>query len=130
MAERNRQANEMWDSAQARLQGLVHKSIDTVEKAIADGDLKAACAVLKFTGIVNTQRPPTETDVKAIIKTLAEEYAMKNWLDRPFAEKTLGKQMHQSETFQALVQSLWETLQQKYPVGDSEAEELLYEAVK
>ena len=129
VAERNRQANEMWDSAQARLQGLVHKSIGVVESALDIGDLKAACAVLKFTGIVNIQRSQTETDARAVIKTLAEEYATKTWLDRPFAEKTLGKQMLQNDTFQTLVQSLWETLQEKYHVGDNEADELLYEAV-
>ena len=130
IAERNRQATEMWDAAQARLQGLVHKSINVVERHLdEDHSLKAACAILKFTGVANMSKPETEVDQRAIIRKQAEEYAIRSYLDRPFAEKTIGKQMHQNETFQALVQSLWEALQQRYQPGDNDADEVLYEAL-
>ena len=129
IAERNRQAAELWDAAQARLQGLVHKSIDVVERHLdEDNDLKAACAVLTFTGVINMSKPETEADPKAIIKKQAEEYAIRSYLDRPFAEKMIGKQMLQNETFQDLVQAMWEALQQRYQPGDNDSDELLNEA--
>lgn len=129
IVERARQANEMRDSAQSRLQGLVHKSIDVVGKALDAGDLKAACAVLKFTGIASMPKPETDTDVRSVIRKQAEAFAEQAWLDRPYAEQTLRKGMYHNETFKQLVHAIWETLQQKYPAGDNEADELLYETL-
>jgi hypothetical protein len=59
VAELNRQRKALWGAAHERLRGLVHKAVDIVEKALEDGDLKAAVEVLKAVKLYGTVAPPS-----------------------------------------------------------------------
>ena len=58
-AELNRQRRGIWAGAEDKLRGLVSKATDTLESAIDQGDVKAAVAVLKATGIYGQVGQPT-----------------------------------------------------------------------
>ncbi len=59
VAELNRQRKALWGTAHERLRGLVHKAVDILEKALEEGDLKAAVAVLKAVRLYGTVPPPS-----------------------------------------------------------------------
>ena len=58
-AELNRQRKGIWAGAEDKLRSLVSKATDTLESAIDQGDVKAAVAVLKATGIYGQVGQPT-----------------------------------------------------------------------
>ena len=47
MAELNRRRQDVWQTAQERLRGLVGKAIDILEQALQPDDVKAAVTVLR-----------------------------------------------------------------------------------
>ncbi|AEH60601.1 hypothetical protein Mzhil_0736 [Methanosalsum zhilinae DSM 4017] len=61
-AELNRQRKEIWQSSHDRLRGLVHDSVDELQRAIKEGDTKAAIEVLKAVGIYGNVSIPSEPD--------------------------------------------------------------------
>ena len=120
IAERNRQANELRDAAQSRLHALVGKSIDVVERQVEAGNLKAALAVLKSTGMMALEKPDTETDECRLVKREVERLAMDAWTSLPFTEQQFGvKPFHRPE-FKNIVQMIDEELQAQYKPKPSE----------
>jgi len=106
VAERNRQANELRDAAQSRLHALVGKSIDVVERQLAAGNLKAALAVLKSTGMMQLEKPDTETDECRLVTREVERLALDYWYAGPFAQQELGTRPYQNSTFREVVQMI------------------------
>ena len=121
VAERNRQANELRDTAQSRLHALVGKSIDVVERQLAAGNLKAALAVLKSTGMMALEKPDTETDERQLIKREVERLAFDYWFAGPFAQQELGAKPYQNPAFREVVQMMETELHAQHSPKESEA---------
>lgn len=120
IAERNRQANELRDAAQSRLHALVGKSIEVVERQLAAGNLKAALAVLKSTGMMALEKPDTETDECRLVKREVERLAMDAWTSLPFTEQEVGVRPFHRPEFKNVVQMIDDELQAQYKPKPSE----------
>jgi hypothetical protein len=62
VAELNRLRKALWGSAHERLRGLVHTAVDILEKALTDGDLKAAVELLKAVRLYGAVPAPSGLD--------------------------------------------------------------------
>ncbi len=74
-AELNRRRKEIWGAAVDRFRSLLLKSLDTVERALDEGDAKTAVELLKMAGMDMTKDGSTlgsylvgETEAEAIIE--------------------------------------------------------------
>ena len=114
VAERNRQANELRDAAKARLHALVGKSIDVVERQVAAGNLKAALEVLKSTGMMELEKPDSETDECRLVKREVERLSMDAWTSLPFTEQEVGIRPFHRPEFKNIVQMIDIELQAQY----------------
>lgn len=128
IAERNRQANELRDAAQARLHALVGKSIDVVERQVAAGNLKAALAVLKSTGMMALDKPDTETEEGRLIKREVERLALDYWYSQPFAQQEMGTRPYHNRAFKDIVQMMDIELQAQHVPKESAAVTLICDA--
>jgi Helix-turn-helix of insertion element transposase len=76
IAELNQKREELWRAAHDKLRGLVGKAIETLEKALDTGDMKAAVEILKAVklyGDVGT--PKGETAPELVLLQQAEIWA-------------------------------------------------------
>lgn len=128
VAERNRQANELRDTAQSRLHALVGKSIDVVERQVEAGNLKAALAVLKSTGMMALEKPDTETDECRLIKREVERLVLDYWYAGPFAKQELGTRPYQNSTFREVVQMIETELHAQHAPKESESVTVICDA--
>jgi hypothetical protein len=69
----NRGRRELHDTMQARLLGMAGKAAGTVEKAIQDGDVKAALALLKGLGLLSGDSPKIGSGDPADLESEAKE---------------------------------------------------------
>jgi hypothetical protein len=75
VATLNQERKDLWEAAHQRLRGLVHKSIDILEKALTAGDAKAAMELLRIIGIAgNVPAPSGETNPEAIVYQEADAW--------------------------------------------------------
>ena len=121
VAERNRQASELRDTAQSRLHALVGKSIDVVERQVAAGNLKAALAVLKSTGMMALEKPDTEIDERRLIKREVERLALDYWYAGPFAQQEMGARPYHNPAFREVVQMMETEMLAQHLPKESEA---------
>ncbi|MDD2541057.1 MAG: phBC6A51 family helix-turn-helix protein [Desulfuromonadaceae bacterium] len=128
IAERNRQANELRDAAQSRLRALISKSVDVVERQLEAGNLKAALAVLKSTGMMALDKPDTETDEGRLVKREVEKLAMDYWYAQPFAQQEMGNRPYHNRAFKDIVQMLDIELQAQHVPKESAAVTLICDA--
>ena len=79
----NRRRQEVWRGHQDRLRSLVGAALDTLERALKEGDSKAAVAVLKGAGHEAAGPPGGPTDPEAMLlaeaKAWAEATAQAEW---------------------------------------------------
>ena len=115
-AEFNRQRTEVYDSAHLRLNGLVHKAVDVMAKALDDGNVQAAIQLLKMVA-----KPEAETDPEQLVRRRAEKMAVEAYTAEPFAVVVPG-----SEALKRLGQDIAEILRKEYKV-ESTIEELIEE---
>jgi len=108
-AEYNRQRTELYDTAQLRLHGMVHKAIDVLGKALEDGNLKAAIELLRI--ISHIAKPSTETDPEQLVRRQAEKMAVEAYTAEPFANVGPG-----SESVTALGRDIAKILRERYQV--------------
>jgi transposase-like protein len=125
IAERNRQATDLWEAGQARLRSLVGKSLDVVERQVEAGNLKAALAILKLTRAAGMEKPDNETNEHQIIKKQAESMAMKFWFSQPFSEQTNGSRPFSNSYFMEVVNMIHEELHHQFAPEPSDAEDLI-----
>lgn len=119
-AEFNRQHVQMYESAQLRLQGMTHKAIDVMAKALNDGNLRAAIELLKIVGFKSDSvRLDTETDPEQIVRRQAEKMAMEAITAEPFAQVLPG-----NESVKALGRDIGKILRDRYEV-ESALDELI-----
>ncbi|MDN5363594.1 MAG: hypothetical protein PWQ91_655, partial [Eubacteriales bacterium] len=78
-AELNRKRKEVWGAAVDRFRSLLMKALDTVEKALDEGDAKTAIELLRMAGLDMTRDGGTlgtylvgEDDPEKIVEQLAE----------------------------------------------------------
>ncbi|MCM1991335.1 helix-turn-helix domain-containing protein [Oceanirhabdus seepicola] len=75
-AEMNRQRKQIWEGQHERLRGLVSKAVDTLEKAIDEGNVKAAIELLKVVDFYgNVKAPSGEEDPELILWQQARVWA-------------------------------------------------------
>jgi hypothetical protein len=76
IAALHRRRQDVWQTAQERLRGLVGKAIDILEEALQTGDVKAALAVLKAANLYgHVGAPQGETDPELVLWAQAEAWA-------------------------------------------------------
>ena len=71
----NRGRQELQDALQARLLQLAERAIETIEEAVAEGDVRAALAVLKGLGLLDGRPLPLNSDDPA---DLEREWEIEN----------------------------------------------------
>ena len=113
-AEYNRQRTEIYESAQQRLHGLVHKAVDVLEQSLTDGNLQAAIHLLKMVA-----KPDAETDPEQLVRRRAEKMAVEAYTAEPFANVIPG-----NESVKRLGHDIAEILRKEYKV-ESTIEELV-----
>ena len=113
-AEFNRQRSEVYDAAQLKLNGLIHKAVAVMAKALDDGNLQAAIQLLKM-----VTKPDTETDPEQLVRRRAEKMAVEAYTTVPFASVVPG-----NEAVKRLGCDIAEILRKEYKV-DSSIEELV-----
>ena len=113
-AEYNRQRTEIYDSAQQRLHGLVHKAVDVMAQALSDGNLQAAIQLLKMVA-----KPDAETDLEQLVRRRAEKMAVEAYTAEPFVTAVPG-----SDSVKRLGHDIAEILRKEYKV-ESAIEELV-----
>jgi len=78
----NHERAELWGSAKQRLRGLLNKSVNALEQAVDEGDVKASIEVIKILGLygqVGMAREPQTSDevmiqeAKSYVKELLAE---------------------------------------------------------
>ena len=122
IAERNRLAKETYDASRARLHNLARRAIDVVERRVDSGDLKAALAVLRMTGLATAEKFDDETDEGRLIARIANELAESYWGNFLMGEKR--KNLHNTPRFVELLHEFFLELDHKYQTGNSEAFQL------
>lgn len=122
IAERNRLAKETYDASRARLHNLARRAIDVVERRVDSGDLKAALAVLRMTGLATAEKFDDETDEGRLIARIANAYAESYWETFLMGEKR--KNFHNNPRFLDLLHEFYLELDRKYQIGDSAAFQL------
>ena len=120
VAERNRQSKELRDAAQSRLHALVGKSIDVVERQVAAGNLKAALAVLKITGMMELEKLDSETDESRLLTREVERLALEYWHSLPFTKEEVGSRPFKLPEFKNIVQIINDELQLQYKPEEPE----------
>jgi len=76
VAELNERKKDSWNTAHDRLRGLATKAVDALEKALEDGDTRAAVEVLKAVGLYgNVNEPAGETDAELVLWRQAKDWA-------------------------------------------------------
>ena len=113
-AEYNRQRTEIYDSAQQRLHGLVHKAVDVMAQALSDGNLQAAIQLLKMVA-----KPDAETDPEQLVRRRAEKMAVEAYSAEPFVYVVPG-----GDSVKRLGHDIAEFLRKEYKV-ESAIEELV-----
>ena len=113
-AEYNRQRTEIYDSAQQRLHGLVHKAVDVMAQALSDGNLQAAIQLLKMVA-----KPDAETDLEQLVRRRAEKMAVEAYSAEPFVSVVPG-----GDSVKRLGHDIAEILRKEYKV-ESAIEELV-----
>jgi len=122
IAERNRLVKESRDAARSRLHSMIGKAAEVVENRIKAGDLKAALAVLKMTGLATGEKVDEETDEGRLIARMANEFAESYWETFLMGEKR--KNLHNNSRFLELLHEFYLELDRKYRTGESEAFQL------
>lgn len=119
IAERNRLAKEARESSRARLHSLARKAINVVEGRIDAGDLKAALAVLKFTGLAAGEKLDEETDEGRLISRMANELAES--FCETFWMGESRKNLQKSPMYLEILHAFFMELERRYRTGESEA---------
>ena len=119
VAERNRLGQEARDASRARLHSLVRKAINVVERKMDAGDLKAALAVLKITGLAACEKLDEETDegrlISRMANDLAESFCETFWMGES------RKNLQKTPLYTEILHSFYQELERRYRTGDSEA---------
>jgi hypothetical protein len=77
IVELNRKRQELWSAAHDKLRGLVGKAVEALEKALDDGDVKAAVEVLKTVKLYGTiGAPDGATDLELVLVAQAQAWAV------------------------------------------------------
>ncbi len=71
-AELERGKRELMQSSQMRLFKVVEDAVDSVHKAIQEGDSRAALAILKGLGMLNGTLPELQSDNPDVLRQLEE----------------------------------------------------------
>ncbi len=72
----NRKRKEAWWAARDRLRALVSKAVDALERALDEGDVRAATEVLKAAGVYGkVEAPSGEVDPELVMVRQAESWA-------------------------------------------------------
>ncbi len=125
IAERNSRAKEAREACQERLRHLAGAAVEVVENRINAGDLKAALAVLKITGLAAGERVDEETDERKLISRRANLLAQSFWETLLMGEP--AKNLHKNPRYVETLHDFYMGLEQKYPPEISEADELIDE---
>ena len=125
IAERNHLVKESRDAARSRLHSLIGKAAEVVENRIKAGDLKAALAVLKMTGLAAGEKVDEETDERKLISRRANLLAESFWETLLMGEP--AKNLYKNPRFVETVRDFYTELEKKYRPEISEAEELIDE---
>ena len=120
MAELNRRRQDVWQTAQERLRGLVGKAIDILEQALQPGDVKAAVTVLRAANLYgNVGAPQGETDPELVLWAQAEAWAAQElWRQGP-ADDPLAM-LRAAEAEPRLIRQRMEELRHAYLTEMSE----------
>jgi transposase-like protein len=74
----NQRRHELWEAVSERLRTLLPAALDVVERAIANGDLKAALSVLKAVGLHDLAPPDGPIHPQDVESKIKEEEAVRN----------------------------------------------------
>ena len=129
IAAKNRLTLEMWEASHSRLQALMGKSIDVLEKQLDSGNLKAALAVLNATGILRSTKPDLETEEALVLKQMAEKLTLDSWGGSPFAGKTEIKKAVLNPNFMDQANWIHQELLERFTPSPPEGEELFMAAL-
>lgn len=91
VAALNVERNQIFDSARDRLEGLVTKALDCVEKAIDTGDTRAALAILKMVDL--SEEREFETNPEQLEFEILHEQARKDYTKKRRVEFADGDQL-------------------------------------